>query len=319
MKVRLSVGAWKSGADDVTRFCLPSLLQDENVPWLLDNGVDVAFTVYTIASDAQHLAAVVESTVKKLASAARALSARIEVIQNAEQMTPSSLKHHWIVRECEAGIRERSPILLSGADGFWGNGTIANLAAYCHKPGIVTGAVYMRVDRAGFEQLLDRYRTAHGDRPISNAKLVDVGLRCAIPSLRESDADNDTNSSFHTGGSWRRLDERLHGLVVQLPSQTMFWPERSDIDFLNVYSEGRPESLDHMWQAKLIAEGRWRVMASTDLAFLVEPTPADVAARQHSYPCESGRLYNDDFYATLPHTLANRCGVISVRSEPFLD
>jgi hypothetical protein len=316
VKIRLSSAAWGWGMDDFERVALPSLLQSDNIPALLTAGFTVVLAVYTVVRDMQRLRALLLSNLGALVGRSSNLDLRVEIIP---ERPVAAMKFEWLIRECEAGIREQAPVLIMPADAFWGNGSVRNLAEYCRKPGVVVGAPYMRVGRGMFFELMQQYRGARGIAPISNAKLVDIGLRARIQALRDSETDEDRNASFYTGASWRKLSENLYALVLPLITPLMFWALPSDIDFFNLFGAGRFEMFDHLWPAKLMAERRWRVMTSSDLAFLLEVTPDDVERELHAaYPLEEGRLYNDDYYAATVHTRAHQSVVMSVRREPFL-
>ena len=315
MKVRFSTAAWNWGTGDFQTFALPSLLQPENLPWLLANGCELTFTAYTIPSESAHVASILERALSEAGIRGQGITPAVAVVESQDARV---IKYHWFAEECQRAIASGAAMMCVAADGFWGNGTIRNLATYCRKADVATAGVYLRVRRERFLEMLTAYRGRFGAAPISNGKLVDMGFEAAIDAIASSHADEDLNATYSTGVSLRSVGDGLFAMVHHLPTPFMFWPRASDVEFFEVYGGGAIESLDHIFQGKLIAERRWRLLASTDLAFLVEATTAG-SEGQHNYSPESGRRYNDDFYLQLPHTRLQQLVLIAVRREPYLD
>ena len=318
MRVRFGILAWNWGVGEFESVLLPSLLQPANVPWLIHNGYELALTVYTVESDAPRIRDILGAALAPLSPPPGSLSVNLALSSRADQPDTPNLKRIAFLTECRQGIAERCPVMLMGSDCFFGNGSIRNITTYCRKPDVVAAGIYLRVDRDAFMELLQRYRAAFGAEPLSNAKLVDMGWQTQIEALRCSNVDSDRNASFSTAVSTRVIAPDLIAMVHHLPSPFMFWPQQSDIDFFEFYGGGAFESLDRAWPTQLIGQRRWRLLASSDLFFLVELTPGDVAERIHSFAAEDGMLYNERYYYDLPNMHMHEQIVITLRREPFL-
>jgi hypothetical protein len=320
VRLRLSALAWGWGIDDLEAFAIPSLLQPENLPWLLDRGFDVVFTVYTIDREVERVRAVFDAALEKAGRRAGELQLRFERMTPSDdaRATAAAFKRHWYLLETSAAIAEHAPMMVVTADHFYGNGSLRNLAEYCKKPDVVAAVLYLRVKRDEFVDLLARYRAVREERPVSNAQLVDMALRCQIEGHALSNVDVDRNAAFKTSAAIRHISENVLGIIQHIPTPIMFWPRSSDVGFLDVIGAGRFGAFDHLWALKLMAERRWRFLASSDICFVVELTPRDVERDAHAYEPEDGHLYDESFFFTLPHTVRNEMVVGTMRREAFL-
>jgi len=298
---------------DFDELLLPSLLQTDNLPWLAKSGFPVLMTVYAPADDAQRVYAIAR---KHFAENSRSegVELRVEGVHLAAEARLEALRGHCFERETLEGHKEGAAVTIARPGSFWGNGTLRNLAVYCRKPGVSAGGLTVRVRSLNFRRLLERYRERFGDAPIPNARLVDMAFVAGSTDIEASNTDMDSNASYSTGTSWRSLSDDLIALVEHAPSVLMFWPNPSDIDFFRIYATSNVATFDVVWPEKLMAERRWRVMASTDLAFVVEATA------EHDEPVrvpESGRRFNEAASLVLPHRQMQQMCVITVRRHPF--
>lgn len=313
MRVRLAVAAWDAGVDDLAEFLFPSLLQDGNVPWLIANGFRVGVTVYALEKDARRAFAVTrDAFIARLPSGAAEVRVEALSVAGAGDVV-DALRAHCFVRECTEGQAQNAPVVLATSSSFWGNGTLRNLTIYCRKSPLAVGATRVRVRRDAFRELRARYRAAYGDAPVSNARLVDAAFLAGDAAFQASNVDEDANASYATGLSWRRLADDLASFVDHMPLPVMFWPRASDVDFFKIYAASKFSAFFATWQDKLTSERRWRVMASTDLAFLV-----DVESFDAPTAVAAGRKYNDDFALALPHAQNQQLCVVAMRRAPFL-
>ena len=255
MRIRLSVTAWGSGVEDFESICVPSIAQSGNVPWLAGNGFAAVCTVYTSAEDAGRI----REISRRLPAGCEAA---VEIVDWAAGSAPFTPSGDWLAAECRAGVAETSAVLLLGAGAFVGNGTLRNLATYCRKPGVATFGTYLCVERERLLASLRKHEADFAGEPLSNAQLVDVGLR----------------SGADPGSGWLPLDESLSGWTTRRFVPLMFWPDESDVAFFVRHAAQPAELLDALWQAKLVAERRWRLFASTDLAFLLAAQPVGPAS-----------------------------------------
>ena len=292
-------------------------MQPDNIPWLLRNGFEVLFTFYTLKPDEQRLWEMLKVAFDGVATDPGKLHLRVAAL-DMPITDGYKLKIAAFLQECQSAIEAGAPVLGTGADCFYGNGSIRNVCTYGMKPGIAVAILSSRVKEEPFLRLLDEYRSAFGDEPVSNARLVDMALRTEIDALVNSCVDVERNASFRTGTSVRDVSDDIQIRIFHLPSPIMFWPLETDMKYLDVWCHGVYESVDHLWPEKLLAERRWRVMASSDLFFLVELNPAKLLAKWHDYPVDDNRLYNESYEFETPATLMSEMIVATLRREPYL-
>lgn len=322
MKIRFLSLAWDWGVAEFEMVLAPSLLQPNNLPWLLQNGYDVQFTVFTVQRDAQRVKDTIERAFSPLKGLGGRFMATVGVIDGIEE-NAANLKRAAFMIEFENAVAEEAPVVLTSADVFFGDAAIRNIVTYCRKPGVVAAGIHLRVQREPFLSLLHRHREAFGDRPVSNAKLVDICMQTLIGALEASNVDRDVNASASTAVSIRNIRPDLFTLVHHLPTQVMVWPNESDLHFLFGRVGGRDAFdniwlIDNLWPEKLIAEGRWRLLASSDLFFMVELTPADEEHRSHSHAPAANMLYNEQYGRDRPNFRMHEQILVTLRRQPFL-
>jgi hypothetical protein len=315
MKIRFFAMAWDWGVAELETVLAPSLLQPGNIPWLLANGYDVQFTAFTIERDAPRVQGALQRLFAGLGVPSEHLDVSLAVLSGIEP--GPNFKKAAFLTECRNAIAENAAVVIASTDFFFGDESIRNLATYCRKPDVVAAGVHLRVRREPFLELLGRYRKAFGDKPLPNAKLVDMCMQTLIDCLENSKVDHDLNASASTAVAIRSIAPDLFTVVHHLPTPTMFWPNQSDVQYL-FERGGAFELVDHVWAEKLTAEGRWRLLASSDLFFMVELTSTEEEQRKHTFPAEKGMLYNEHFPRDRPHLRMHEQILVTLRREPFL-
>jgi hypothetical protein len=310
VKIRLSALAWDSGVEDLATLCLPSLLQDGNLPWLLENGFEIALTIYTIEQDAARVVEVARAALAALPTATGRLDFTVGTMDVGERQPGRSVyERQWFLTECRAACEQQTGMMQLRSSAFYGNDSLQNLAVYCKKPGIAAFGPYLEVD-SGFRGRLERYRATSGGRPLSNAQLTDMALAARNGSPMSCDVALDRNASFSSGTSYRALADDTTVMIQHVPALLLFWPEPSDIDSVRAY--GR-----RMFPEKLMTEGRLRLLGSNEVAFFVDVV-RDAAETAYPYVFEAGRRYNERFYYELPDTQLFENFLVSLRREPHV-
>lgn len=317
-QLRVFVLAWDWAVDVFRDIALPSLMQPDNIPWLVQNGYTVTMSCYTKPPNVPQLRTVFSEALTRFRFPPELMKINVGAATIPDEDPGSfGMKRLAFLTECNYAIEQDSPVLFTAADSFYGNGSVRNVCVYNQHPGMAIGAPYSRVRKGPFLQLLSEYRAKFGDAPVSNAKLVDMALRCEISALVHSNVDVDKNASFQSSGSFRKLTDELHVGIFHLPSPVMFWPRPSDVRFFDLWCGGIFSMLDHVWPAKLMTERRWRTMASSDLFYMAELNDERVES-EHEYGLEEGRLYNESFEFVLPNTKASEQILFTLRREPYL-
>jgi hypothetical protein len=103
-----------------------------------------------------------------------------------------------------------------------------------------------------------------------NSQLVSMAWKHLHPTWRDANIILPHTNSFVGGVSWKMIGDKLYAVTHLLPTPFLIQPHPSDGEWFRLY--GGPGSFDHVWPAKLVDEGRQRLVASSDAAFAVELT-----------------------------------------------
>ena len=74
--IRFCIWIWDRGVDDFISFCLPSLMQPNNIPWLIQNGFPISLDFFTLIQDrarVEQLAAELLNKLQAMAPGAKIL------------------------------------------------------------------------------------------------------------------------------------------------------------------------------------------------------------------------------------------------------
>jgi hypothetical protein len=313
--VRFVIWVWGRGIDDFVRYCLPSILQPNNIPWLVREGYPVALDFYTVEADdarVNALAQDVHAVLSPLASDAAPVIATVSV---APGDGPAySIKSAFFQLLVRRSIETQSHGIFVFADMYFGDGSIRNIVTYAQKPNVTVSGLYLRVKRDRFSELLERHHAVTGSARISNARLADICLDSLIDSMEASFADVDANASYQTSGSLRRVDADLYTYTFHAPTPILFSFQESDMKFFARFAWNF-HLLDHVWPAMLIAQNRWRVMASSDLFLLAELNAEELETGVHAYERRPGMLYNDDYEQEHLHGRIHQTILMALRRE----
>lgn len=313
--VRVVVWIWDRGVEDFATYCLPSLLQPDNLPWLVRNGYELSLDFFTHAADAPRVQALAIDLDRRLHEVSG--NARVTTSLAAVQSTGESayeIKTKLFENFVGTAVSTKSHVLLAFADMYYGNGSIRNIVTYGRKPRVSVGGLYLRVKREPFTRLLAHHKAVTGSETISNARLVDICMDCLIDGMQASIVDQDRNASYLTSGAIRKISDDLYTYTFHAPTPFLFYFEEQDALFFSRF-RWNFHFLDHIWPTMLIAQNRWRVMASSDLFFVAELNPEDVEAGQHTYPVQEGMLYNDEFFQEHLHGRYHQTMLMALRRE----
>jgi hypothetical protein len=313
--VRFAIWIWDRGVDDFVASCLPSVMQPKNIPWLVREGYPVALDFYTLKHDGPR----VEKLASELHRGLTALAPDPELVTASITTAPGGrsaydTKTTFFEVLVRRSVETQSHGLFVFADMYFGDGSIRNIVTYGRKPRVTVSGLYLRVKRVPFEELLARHHAATGATTISNARLVDICLDTLIDGMRASFVDEDRNASFATSGAIRKLSDELYTYTFHAPTPMLFFFEESDLAFFSRFIWNF-HLLDHIWPSMLIAQNRWRVMASSDLFFVAELNPADVESELHMPPVRDGMLYNDDYDQEHLHGRIHQTMLMTLRRE----
>ena len=265
--------------------CLRSLMQEGNIPALLEEGYEIRYYIYTMNDE--HLARVKKIKIKGV---------RIEVFDFTE-MDNTKLLHAMI----DQSIGQNERLLFISPDYFVGNGSIYNIVTYNSNDNLCIAALHMRVD---YDKFLNVIKQTQGT--ISNPQLVDLAMRNLHKSWRESFVNEESNNSFFSGSAVQTITDKLWSVTFRIPTVFLAKFQASDREDLPKF-----DHWDWEWPAKLIEQKRYKSIGSSDMFFAVELTKT----RENIPGVQPGSKWNDEFRVEKPHSKVNRNFLTILRGE----
>ena len=319
-QIRIVVWLWGQGIDDFVAIAQRSLVQPGNVPWLVANGYDVAVAFYSLQRDSERVQTVLKEFHRLVRERSPEGSLTLSLTltsgvhpDSGRDETVLEIKSHFFEHTVKTAVATQGCVIFALADFFFGDGTLRNMVVYANKPRVSVSAMYLRVKRGAFMQLLGEHAAATGGAPVSNARAVDMSLATLIDSFAASLTDVDANASYRTSLSLRKISDDLYAATTHVPTPILCRFEPGDETYFSMFGWNF-HFIDHMWPAMLIAQNRWRLMASSDLAFFAELNPADVESA-HTYPVDPGMQYNDEFFRDNLHGRLHQSVLTTLRRE----
>jgi hypothetical protein len=290
--IRIAIWAWDANVDDLEAFGLPSILQPNNIPWLVQNGVAVTLDFYTVKADEARVRALAEAAHDRVRTLATGEPVTATLTLGPDGMIPRDTRDVFFRAVAEKASDTGSRVIIAVGNRFFGDGSIRNMATYARKPRVTVSGLHLPVERDRFAELVRRHMAARPDVPIGNARLVDIALESQTAGMRASWTDDDTNASYQTGRALRALGDDLSGLITHAPIPLLSQIEPNDLTFFDRFLWSVP-LFETVWPSMLIAQNRWRVMASSDLCCVAEIRGAP--AEDEAIAPRPGMRYNDDF------------------------
>jgi hypothetical protein len=291
--IRLVFWAWGAAVDDLAAFCLPSLAQANNVPWLERNGYSVALDFYTLKSDEARVRALAEAFhLQVRGSHTSSMTASISV--GPDGLSDTDAKCLFFINVSQQNRSTGSNGIFAFGDRFFGDGSIRNIVTYAKRPGMTVGGLHLRVDRELFHAGLARHASHTAGAPVTNSRLTDIALDSLVASMKASFVDNDTNASLSTGAAIRELDNDMLAYTSHALLPMLFSFEQRDLDFFARFQNDFP-LFHHIWPSMLIAQNRWRMLASSDLFCVAEVHTAETPRELAQVPQIPGMRFNDEF------------------------
>lgn len=227
---------------------------------------------------------------------------------------PANIQQRCIQEEIERCLECHEAMVMVCPDNYWGGGTLPNLIAIAGKtPGVCLAVPHPRVNRGQFPVPIS---TASEGKLIGpdNPSLVHLAMMRLHPSWEMADQSLENTSSYLAGIGFSRIGEKLYAVSHLLP--TVFYATFTEHD-LCFFREARARGLkgiwDHHWPSLLVKQGRQRVVASSDAAFIVELTDMD------SHNVQLLRNEPGKFHRVVDHVNANRNVTAIWRADPQED
>jgi hypothetical protein len=242
--------------DMLSRYALPSVMQDGNLPAC---GYNKIIVEGSSVGNSQALRDVLTQGFSKLP-----VEVRVMEFPAHEQALLSGLRQ--VIRLC---MHRHTRLLLLMPDTIIANGGIFNMLTYCRDKPVSVAAPHLRVNADTFTATFDTRIFQHR---MESSELVNLAMIHAHQSLSASYARRD-NGTQRGGISLTYLSDRLTTIIHYLPTVYLAWFEESDAAFFD--RAGFFGFWDHQWNQHLAAQGRLRVFGSSELFFAVELTRPD--------------------------------------------
>ena len=273
--------------------CLRSLLQSGNIPELVKKGYKIKFSVHTTDEDRRKIDDILLHSINKAGLHALVTS------EVKSYRSPKGLKEKALLSIIEESIEEHSMVLNATADMFYGNHSIDNMVSANMDRGLCLAGPMFRINADEF-----RFHLKNDNDEINNRQLANYMFKFLNTDLEYSDISK-LNTSKATGISTQRINTETVLLTSRLPTVHIANFCEGDLR----YFKRRPfEDWDHRWPSKLMAEGRYKMIGSSDTFLCVEVT-------DH---CENNNeisdIGNDDYHADDSfHKTINRSFLISIK------
>lgn len=223
------------------------------------------------------------------------LGVAVTIRHIAEDNMPIGAKlQFYLVDEMKLCLERDEAMLLCPPDKIFGDGAINGLFS---QGDLCIAVPHVRV----LPDIIQDIAT-----PKSNAELVGLAWRHLHRSWREADASKEMVNCNVGGVAWREISPGLIAVQHRLP--TCFLASFQEDDVAWFMSQVFVGAWDHLWPAKLVAEQRQRVLASSDAAFMAEITPEfdNIPACAPIDPSEP-----DKYWGQHAHHWANR-NIVSI-------
>ncbi len=170
----------------------------------------------------------------------------------------------WQIERC---LKNNKKMLFVPPDTLFGDGSVRGMLNSAREKNSCVVLPHPRVlpdifkEKIAFQLGLD------------NPSLVSLAWRHLHRSWSDAKVGHPLRNSFVGGVSWDEISTGLYTVKHMLPTVYLanFMPE----DLVYFQTTGSFGSYDHLWPQELVAQGRQRYVASSDVAFAVEITEKD--------------------------------------------
>jgi len=293
-KLLVFVMAW--GAKYVDYFnecCLRSLLQSGNIPELINKGYQIKFSVHTTDEDSSEIKKMLNHSIDK------AKLNSFVYFDVKTYKTPKGLKEKALLSIIEESIKERSMVLNATADIFYGNYSIDNMISANMGRGLCIAGPMFRINADEF-----RLHLKNDEAEINNIELANHMFKYLNTDLKYSDISK-LNTSRATGLAVQKINKETYLLTSRLPTIHIANFTKRDLN----YFKRRPfEDWDHRWPSILMAEGRYKMIGSSETFLCVEATD------HYEYENDVSEIGNDDYHTNESfHKTINKSFLINIK------
>ena len=202
--------------------------------------------------------------------------------------------------EMKACVQQDAALFLAPPDTIFGEGTVQTLVNLGAEGANAISVPHPRVLSDTFPDLSE---------PTSNAKLVSLAIEHMHEVWQLANITLPKNNAYYSGAGWRQIADKLYAVTMRIPTPYFIKPQERDIETL---AASGPGGWDHKWPQHLVKEERHRVVGSSDAAFMVELSPANLPQGPVR---DSNKTEPDQYRGGLLHHQVNRNTVTIWRAE----
>ena len=268
------------------KYNLPSVLQPGNVPKIFLDGYEVHLYIYTSKKDKDFLNQDNKAT-NILNNFSNYGQIHISSFKESNFKDRISFQVKCLLNVIENCIKFNAYFVFSPPDTIFGNNSLSNALKSISDKEVCFASPVARVSSSKIECYKDIKELSTLKRNLSNSQLVSCLFDCLHPEIINAFDNKDLNSTFWTGKSIRRLNEKSYLVIDNIP--TIFLGKFNFFDhlFFNFYNSFN--HWDRKWSSILLRSNRLKISGSSDMFFCVEITKdLDKQAKLHS-----GMLNND--------------------------
>lgn len=266
------------------RYCLPSLLSEENLPWLNKNfNLNIHFYSEFDADVYQKEYSYLKKVFKKY----KFHFFNIDEFNSSKiQDVRSNRIFSCYIHHAKICLKENATSINIPIDHVFSNNYLKNYSmifkgkpySYTHPHVRVKSSVSETLDKLRRDDLLD----------ISNSKLVDIGFDHLTYHFQKQN-DNLEKNLTHLGFSWREINKNIISLVPGILGPTVNNFIEEDINYLEKFDNWSVQ--DRQIPKYLLSSRRMKCVASSDLLFSLEITFVDDELQEKAFL--RNNIYND--------------------------
>lgn len=213
------------------------------------------------------------------------------------------------MRRC---LKAHTPMLMATPDYIFGDGTIKAFKLLSQRDECVSMA-HMRV----LPDILNKI----SDNAPTNADLLKMGMDHAHETWKGSEISLHNGFTVFGAIQWQRLSDKITLVRHWIPAPFYVNFTQDDLDFFENFKEGYYNNhlylktfalWDHLWAAKVIEQGRLRLIGSSDAAMMIEVTDGD---KNLPRPNPIHQTNKDGYILNQPHNHIQRQFISTIRTS----
>lgn len=247
---------------------------------------------------------------------------QIETIEATESL--SDLTRYRGILMCQAFVKamklcinDGSQMLISTPDFIWADGSIGHMRSLAKQKDSCIAVPHPRATPDILSALDGLEAAGQGARNFP--ELVALARQHSHGSWGTSEYGKHSGS-FKGGILWRDMGHGVQALQHRMPSPYLCNFVHSDIELFTPTDPQEPVAwgvIDHSWAVRLCEADRWRMVLSSDIAFMAEVTEAtdNVPPHEPPNPTHPDSFWTQERQDHLLHHKLNRQFIAGFRAE----